>query len=552
MSTKKPQPAAAEIAEKLAFLEQVVDAIDQGFAVWDENEVLVYSNRRFIELWDYPPEMVHPGTRIKELIRHYLSEDEEYSHLDEAAMDAELEVRHALLLKHRKDQRDQRFTHHNGREIYVRRYFVEGLGNVVTYMDISNLQEVEREVSRKSGQLKMTLDAMDQGVVIWGEDDDLKLELCNERFLELWDYPEEFSKPGRPVLEFLEYSARHGEFGSGNPVELARSYMIDKRHFFREAIDDLHTTRAGKTLFCKRRYIEGFGSVSTFTDVSALKKTEDDLRETQAQLKDQIEQLKHREAELEGQRNYLEKLSFDLDLARSESVRMNEEKDRLFSILAHDLLSPFNAIIGFSSLLKLRAGKVGPEKIIEAADAINESATGLHQLLANLLEWSRTQMEGTVVDLTLVQLHEIAQEVRELFLASAEQKGVSIINDIQPVALTTDRNMIAAVLRNLVSNAVKFTPRDGTVVLSTVNEGDQAVIGVTDTGIGIPADQIGKVFSLEKTESLAGTQGETGTGLGLRVCKDFVEQLGGTISIDSKPGAGTGFRVVLPVAGPDK
>ncbi|MBT5159431.1 MAG: PAS domain-containing protein [Alphaproteobacteria bacterium] len=538
-------------AEKLALLENVVESIDQGFVVWNDDNKMVLCNQLFRELWGYPDEVAAPGISSQALLRYHLDHSPSASGYDDAAREKEVDRRLSLISNSVDAASSEQYSHYNGREILIRRFSVTGLGKVATYSDITTVRNVEEALIRKSGQLQSTLDAVDQGVAIWGEDEDLKLELCNNRFLELWGYPEKMGKPGIPVMEFLIYSAEHGEFGPGDPVELAMKYMIAKRSFFKENIDDLHTTRAGITLYVRRRFVPGYGSISTFTDVSSLKDTEDDLRRAQDQLNQQIEKLKRRENELELQKNYLEKLSVDLDRARSESVKMNQEKDRLFSILAHDLLSPFNAIIGFSSLLKMQAGKMAPEKIIESADAINESATGLHLLLANLLEWSRTQMDGAVVDLTLVQLHEVAGEVRDLFTASAAQKNILIIDQIQPVAMTTDRDMIAAVFRNLMSNAVKFTPEGGSITIMTAIDGPQAVMGVSDTGIGMPPEEVEKAFTLERVKSLSGTDGETGTGLGLQVCRDFVEQLGGNISISSKQGEGAEFRVLLPVSGPE-
>jgi len=111
--------------------------------------------------------------------------------------------------------------------------------------------------------------------------------------------------------------------------------------------------------------------------------------------------------------------------------------------------------------------------------------------------------------------------------------------------------MIAAVLRNLMSNAVKFTPEDGSITILTAIEGSNVHLGVSDTGIGMPPEEVDKIFTLESVKSLSGTDGETGTGLGLQVCKDFVEQLGGKISINSKPGEGTEFQVTLPISGPE-
>ena len=552
MPTNADQFADMPDAARLALFESVVEAIDQEVVVWSDDNLLIFCNKRFRDMWGYSDEDAAPGVAARDLLRNYLRQNPSAEKYTDAQLENEIELRFAIVTESDEVAKSTQFSHYDGRQLLIRRFEKPGLGRVSTYSDITPLKETENQLVKKTDILRSTLDAMDQGVAIWSDEHDEILELCNNRFLELWGYPEELGKPGTTAMQFLTYDAERGEFGAGDPQKLARKYLDRVRDYFDRETDDLHTTVDGKTLYIRRRVIEGFGSVSTFTDVSNLKKTEDDLRDSQAQLKYQIELLQNREAELEKQRSYLENLTVELDQARNVSVKMNQEKDRLFSILAHDLLGPFNAIIGFSSLLKLRAEHLDPPKIVEAADAINESATGLHQLLANLLEWSRTQMDGVVVDLSQVAVHEIAAEVQELFRASANQKNITIVDDIQTVTATTDSNMIAAVLRNLLSNAVKFTPEGGTIALSAALDGRDFILGVTDTGIGMPPDQLEKLFSLENLNTLNGTLGEIGTGLGLQVCKDFVETLGGTISIDSKPAEGTSFRVVLPVAGPDK
>jgi len=547
MSLSTENRTAQIDVSKVTLLENVVEAIDQGFAVWDDEYLLVICNQRFRDMWEFPDELAQPGVTADTLLRHHLEGEQRYGKTGDVAFEKEVAHRFKHIAESYQQGRRERFSHFSGRELLIRYYISPDLGNVSTYSDVTSLKKTEDRLIRKTDQLQNTLNAIDQGVVIWSDADNEKMELCNDRFLELWGYPPEFGTPGTRALDFLLYDAQRGEMGPGDPEKLARDYLKKVQSYYDNEVEDLHTTRTGKTLYIRRRIIEGFGSVSTFTDVSGLKKTEDDLRETQKQLQDQIDRLQHREAELEKQKSDLERLTSDLDKARAASVRQNESKDRLFSILAHDLLGPFNAIIGYSSLLKKRAGQMTTEKMVEAAGAINESATGLHQLLASLLEWSRRQMDGASVEPVDVELDLVAAEVRDLFLASARQKTIEIVSRFNAVVARTDANMVAVILRNLLSNAIKFTPEGGTIELVVRAEGDQAIIEVSDTGIGLSPDQFDDVFSLEGMNFTAGTRGETGTGLGLQVCRDFVEQLGGRISLEGKEGAGSCFRVTLPL-----
>jgi signal transduction histidine kinase len=523
---------------KLALLESVVDAIDQGFVVWNDDNNIIFCNQRFGDIMGYPPEMTQPGSPAKTLLRYDLLQEGAHSEQDLTALEEAVEAGEKRMISSRHAHIHERFTHRSGREVFVQRYSVDGLGHISTYMDISPMRDVEGELLKKSNQLETALNSIDQGVAIWNQGKDRRLELCNNQYLDLMEYPRELGTPGTHVLKFLTFDAKRGGMGPGDPEVLAQAYLERVDPFFGDKVDDFEETMSGKTLYVRRREVENFGSLSTFTDVTPLKEVEDELRVTQTKLQDQVKQLQRREAEL--------------DQARTELSDLNDDKDRLFSILAHDLIGPFNAIIGFSGLLKERAELLTPTKIVESADAINEAATGLHQLLANLLEWARSQMSGGSIELNDVNLETIIADVAELFLALSRQKGVDIVCRLQPVTLSTDTNMIAAVVRNLTANAIKFTPEGGRITLELATEETQAVIKVADTGTGMPEEQVKYIFSLEGVNSTTGTGGETGTGLGLQVCKDFVEQLGGSISIISKPGEGTSFRVALPLSGPNE
>lgn len=239
---------------------------------------------------------------------------------------------------------------------------------------------------------------------------------------------------------------------------------------------------------------------------------------------------------------------------RTEELReINSAKDKLFSIIAHDLKNPFNALIGYSSLLGEYHEEFSEEEKKKHIKAINDISQGTYKLLENLLEWSRSQMGTIEFNPELLSLNLLIAEVYEILEPSASKKSIIINSNIEEnLRVYADKNMLSLIIRNLLSNAIKFTPKDGKISVSAeliINnlEDDVVKISVIDTGVGIPAERLAKLFKLEDSFSTKGTENEHGTGLGLVLCKEFADKHGGTIEVDSKPGEGSRFIVILPV-----
>ncbi len=228
--------------------------------------------------------------------------------------------------------------------------------------------------------------------------------------------------------------------------------------------------------------------------------------------------------------------------------RLNATKDKFFAIIAHDLKSPFNALLGLSELLKQRASELTPDDVLEYGNAIHASSAKLFTLLENLLQWARTQtgkipFNPTVFDLTEILTSNIS--IQEL---TAKIKNITIKSDSKEnFKVEADLDMVNTILRNLLTNAVKFTPSGGRITISTVSENDRVAISVTDTGAGMSQEEMNLLFRLDVHYTTKGTENESGTGLGLIICKEFVEQNNGEITVSSKVGQGTTFTFTLPI-----
>jgi len=230
--------------------------------------------------------------------------------------------------------------------------------------------------------------------------------------------------------------------------------------------------------------------------------------------------------------------------------KLNAEKDKFFSIIAHDLKSPFNSIVGFSELLleQVRANEFsGIEKY---AEIILQSSDRAMNLLMNLMEWSRSQTGRMVFNPEYFELVNLIHETVHLFTDISDLKLITIRQILpQNAPVFADKAMISTVLRNLISNAIKFTMAGGDIQISIEEKNKEVLVAVKDNGLGLSKNSIQRLFRIDDTVSTPGTQNEVGTGLGLILCKEFIEKHQGKIWVDSEEGKGSTFYFSLPKKG---
>ncbi len=236
-----------------------------------------------------------------------------------------------------------------------------------------------------------------------------------------------------------------------------------------------------------------------------------------------------------------------LYISQNELKATNASKDKFFSIIAHDLKNPFNGIIGLSSLLIDDFDSFPVEQQKEFILDIKTTAENTFRLLQNLLEWSQTQIGKIHFEPTQFMLASTTREIVDLVKISAGNKNILLESDVPAdIRVFADKNMINTVIRNLLLNAVKFTRSGGRIVLSARNIDHVVEISVTDNGIGISPETFKKLFCIDCNVVSYGTEGEQGTGLGLILCKEFVEKNAGKIRVESELGVGSTFTVSIP------
>ncbi len=222
-------------------------------------------------------------------------------------------------------------------------------------------------------------------------------------------------------------------------------------------------------------------------------------------------------------------------------------KDKFFTIIGHDLKSPFNSIMGFSDLLVEQIHKQDYQGLEKYATIIQNSSQVAMDLLINLLEWSRAQTGRVEFNPEYFELVSFINEVTKLFLGAAQQKSITISCDLpHNIPVFADKAMLSTILRNLISNGLKFTNPGGEILISTEQKNNELVVSVADNGIGIKKANIGKIFLIEESCSTAGTRNEKGTGLGLMLCKEFVEKHAGKLWVESVEGNGSVFKFSIP------
>ncbi len=241
------------------------------------------------------------------------------------------------------------------------------------------------------------------------------------------------------------------------------------------------------------------------------------------------------------------KAEIEKDSIYEELKRTNAEKDKFFSIIAHDLRSPFNGILGITSMMASDLSQFSVEEIQDISQNLNKSANNLYRLLNNLLDWAKIQRGMLEYSPEFFILNEPVSESIKLFSENAAQKNITITDaSTENVFLIADKLMIETIIRNLLSNALKFTGTGGEVIIEAAKREGKTEIIVKDNGIGMGSGILNDLFKIDKQSSRYGTSKETGTGLGLILCREFANKHGGEIYVTSEEGKGSEFRVVLP------
>ncbi|MEQ8471297.1 MAG: ATP-binding protein [Marinoscillum sp.] len=243
----------------------------------------------------------------------------------------------------------------------------------------------------------------------------------------------------------------------------------------------------------------------------------------------------------------LEEQAVVLEEQKEELVKLNKTKDKFFSIISHDLRGPITSFFGISPIIKSFVKSKKTDDLLEIAEDIDKSVRQLSDLLDNLLSWATQQQAQIPFNPKELDIHHMANRVKQNLQNVASGKGIELTVEVsEHLRAFADRNIAETIVRNLTSNALKFTPNGGRVTIGAQQNGSMMEVFVKDTGVGIPEEVMKTMFELTSAQSTYGTDGERGLGLGLQLVQEFTQLNGGQLHVDSKVGAGTTFTFSLP------
>lgn len=239
----------------------------------------------------------------------------------------------------------------------------------------------------------------------------------------------------------------------------------------------------------------------------------------------------------------------DLQLAREEVYQLNATKDKFFSIIAHDLRNPFQAMLGISEILKGKLIHTNQEELLHIADLLYNAASSGYELLQNLLVWANTQMKKIEYKPQTTGIKDEVEKCFSMVKLQAHSKHVHLENLVsKDQTAHTDPAIFQTILRNLVMNGIKYTNSEGKVSIASSKSGNWVEVSVCDTGVGMDAETVKDLFQPDKVKSSLGTGNEPGTGLGLLLCKEFIKMYNGQIWVESTPGNGSCFTFTIPAS----
>lgn len=246
-------------------------------------------------------------------------------------------------------------------------------------------------------------------------------------------------------------------------------------------------------------------------------------------------------------RKKLREKNSELQKQKEKLNELNTTKDRFFSIIAHDLKSPFNSLLGFSEILNNKSIVLSDDEMEDIHRNLHSTSKSTFNLIINLLDWSRTQRMKIKPEADEIRIDPLITDIKNLYRSQLEDKNLKFIFDAPDhLSFVSDPNLLRTILTNLIGNSIKFTPEHGTISVSVKKLNNKIRFHVKDTGIGIPADKIEEIFNLDNKFQRSGTNNETGTGLGLIICKEFADLLKGSLHVESKVGKGSTIILEIP------
>ena len=491
--------AEEELRESEIELKVILQSTADGILAIDGNGKMIKTNRRFAELWRIPQDLIDLGDddSLLNFVLDQLSNPEEFISKVQKLYHSTVEDLDHLQFK------DGRIFERFSAPLFMPD---SSIGRVWSFRDITIRKQAEESLKESEKKFRLLIENQGEGLTL--VDPDENLIFVNPAAESIFGV-EPGMLVGQNLKQFIvtdQFDQLRKETGKREKNEKS-SYEVDI--VTPSGIRKNILVRATPQNDENGKYIYTFGVIR---DITERKKAEKEILEANKQL-----------------------------------LNINSEKDKFFSIIAHDLKGPFNGFLGLTRIMAEELPSLTMAQVQEIAVRMSKSANNLYRLLENLLEWSQIQ-QGTInFNPEIIQLGLVIGECIETIKDSTKNKEIEIVTDTpEGITAFADRNMLQAIIRNLVTNAVKFTPKGGKVYISAKSFSDNRVeISIRDSGIGMSQSLVENLFRIDVQTNRKGTDGEPSTGLGLLLCKEFVEKHGGKLRVESEVGKGSSFYFTL-------
>jgi PAS domain S-box-containing protein len=500
--------AEQAIAEKTQQLEVTLNSMEQGIILLDDQDRTVFYNDKAADMLGVPAEMLARGAASEET-GAYQEAHGEFELLEPAALEYLESVMveyHSGIVRPFSYERQKP----DGRWVDVTAIPVEGGGSVRTFLDITARRNAEQAFAEKTRQLELTLETMDQGIILLNED--ARTILYNAKAANLFGVPEEMLARGGNSREIFAYQTEQGEFDRIDPI-LRKSLdrVINSQTAGLQSPFSLERPRPdGSWILVNNIPVDGGGSLRTILDITQRKLAEEGLRE-----------------------------------ARDAAEEATRAKSAFLAAMSHEIRTPMNGVVGMVEVLEQSALNDDQRQVTRT---VRDSAISLLTIIDDILDFSKIEAGELDLEAVSVSVRQIAEGAIDIVGGNAIDKGVDIALLVAPDVprmVKTDPVRLRQVMLNLLGNAVKFTDNGSVVVRVDVETPGETTVGlrfaISDTGIGIPAERLPALFQAFQQAEASTTRRFGGTGLGLSICERLVNIMGGEIGAESTVGQGSTF-----------
>ncbi|HEY5534932.1 MAG TPA: PAS domain S-box protein [Ignavibacteria bacterium] len=489
--------------------ETVMETMAQAIVIMDKDKKVIFFNQRYKNLFRHTDTELFTGAYYVDLLdiwaKRYGVDDKIYEHSIK-----NLNSKKPLITELNQNQ----FSHKDAYWIQMFHNPLTDGGAVRTFLDITERKVMEEKLRMSEKHYRLLADNAQD--VIFTMDIDGKYTYISPSVERMRGYT-----PEEVLNQTLE------EVLTPESAKIIRSRIFEmKKHLSKgkkiegEIFEMELLCKDGSRVWSEVNTSAIYNSENQFVQISGVSRNISERKKAEEQMKKYTAELKE----------------------------LNATKDKFFSIIAHDLRNPLHGILAFAKMLSTEYHTLSRLDIQHSAEIIHRVASEAHSLLENLLEWAQSQTGKIPFHPEKLYLNYIINKQIEICKPSAIKKNISFNFEAgDDIMIYTDENMIKTILRNLISNAIKFTNINGSVIVKAVRKDGYAEISVIDNGIGIPSRDLPKLFNLENHYTVKGTENEPGTGLGLILCKEFVEKNGGEIKVSSEENKGSNFTFTIPV-----